>query len=129
MKILSAVIVASALAAGPAMAQQAAPNQNLQTETDKGVKTHNSGASGNVGSQESPGAAAHPPGQPGLGGAAAATSAHNSGAGISGAPGGKSGPPPGQGTVGSAGDPTVQQQDPTNIKGLPGNKSGPPVKR
>ena len=129
MKKLSAVLVVTALAMGPVMAQQATPNQNLQNEADKGVKTHNSGASGNVGSQESPGAAAHPPGQPVAGGAATATSAQNSGTGISGAPGGKSGPPPGQGTVGSAGDSTVQQQDPSGVKGLPGNKSGPPAKR
>jgi hypothetical protein len=129
MRKLSAALVVSALSLGPVLAQQATPNQTLQNEADKGVKTHNSGASGNVGSQEAPGAAAHPPGQPGVGGAATATSAQNSGAGISGAPGGKSGPPPGQGTVGSAGDPTVQQQDPANIKGLPGNKSGPPAKR
>lgn len=128
-KLTAAVLVASALTVGPALAQQATPNQNLQNEADKGIKTHNSGASGNVGSQESPGAAAHPPGQPATGGASTATSAQNSGAGISGAPGGKSGPPPGQGTVGSAGDSTVQQQDPSNVKGLPGNKSGPPPKR
>jgi hypothetical protein len=129
MKKFAAALVASALAAGPVMAQQTAPNQNLQNDADKGIKTHNSGASGNVGSQETPGAAAHPPGQPGAGGAATATSSQNSGAGIGGAPGGKSGPPPGQGTVGSAGSSSVQQQDPVNVKGLPGNKSGPPAKR
>jgi hypothetical protein len=128
MKIFAAALVASALAAGPVMAQQMAPNQNLQNEADKGIKTHNSGASGNVGSQETPGAAAHPPGQPGVGGAASATSSQNSGAGISGAPGSKSGPTAGQGTVGSAGNSTVQQ-DPANVKGLPGNKNGPPAKR
>ena len=94
MKKLSAALVASALAIGPVMAQQATPNQNLQNEADKGIKTHNSGASGNVGSQEAPGAAAHPPGQPGVGAAATAPSAQNSGTGISGAPGSKSGPPP-----------------------------------
>jgi len=129
MKKLSAALVASALAIGPVMAQQATPNQNLQNEADKGIKTHNSGASGNVGSQEAPGTAAHPPGQPGVGAAATAPSAQNSGTGISGAPGSKSGPLRGQGTVGSAGDTTVQQQDPSGIKGLPGNKSGPPAKR
>ncbi|WP_245448702.1 hypothetical protein [Bradyrhizobium ottawaense] len=42
----SALIVASVLAFGPAMAQQAPPNQNLQNEADKGIKTQNSGASG-----------------------------------------------------------------------------------
>jgi len=129
MKKLAAALLASALAVGPVMAQQTAPNQNLQNEADKGIKTHNSGASGNVGSQEIPGAAVHPPGQPGAGGATTATSSPNSGAGISGAPGSKSGPPPGQGTVGTAGSSSVQQQDPANIKGLPGNKSGPPAKR
>lgn len=129
MKKVAAALVASALATGPVLAQQTAPNQNLQNEADKGIKTHNSGASGNVGSQETPGAAAHPPGQPAAGGAATATSSQNSGAGISGAPGSKSGPPPGQGTVGTAGSSSVQQQDPANVKGLPGNKSGPPAKR
>lgn len=64
-----------------------------------------------------------------------APSAQNSGAGIAGQPGNKSGPAakPGE-TVGSGStsnqqNPTVQQQDPSNIKGLPGNKSGPPAKK
>src|SRR6186713_646258 len=92
MKKITATILASALAVFPAMAQQLTPNQYAQSEADKGIKTHNSGASGMVGSQETPGAAAHPPGQPGSSGASTATSAQNSGAGISGAPGGKSGP-------------------------------------
>ena len=63
-----------------------------------------------------------------------APSAQNSGAGIAGQPGNKSGPavkPPAKGTVGSATDqqnPTVQQQDPSKVQGMPGNKSGPPAK-
>lgn len=105
------------------------PNEQMQRDADKGIKTRNSGASGYVANEEKPGAATHPPGQSDASGAASATSAQNSGAGISGAPGGKSGPPRGQGTVGSAGNSTVQHQDPANVKGLPGNKSGPPAKR
>jgi hypothetical protein len=65
-----------------------------------------------------------------------APSAQNSGAGIRGLPGNKSGPAvkPGTGTVGSNStlnqeNPTVRQQDPSNIKGLPGNKSGPPARQ
>jgi len=62
-----------------------------------------------------------------------APSAQNSGAGIAGQPGNKSGPAvkPGE-TVGASSNqqnPTVQQQDTSNIKGLPGNKSGPPAKQ
>jgi uncharacterized membrane protein len=63
-----------------------------------------------------------------------APSAQNSGAGIAGQPGNKSGPamkPGSTGTVGSATDQqnsTVQQQDPSKIKGMPGTKSGPPAK-
>lgn len=64
-----------------------------------------------------------------------APSAQNSGAGIAGQPGNKSGPAvkPGE-TVGSSstnatGNTAVQSQDPTNIKGAPGNKNGPPAKR
>lgn len=63
----------------------------------------------------------------------AAPSAHNSGAGIPGKPGSKSGPSVNSGTVGSSAatkpeNPTIQQQDPANIKGAPGNKNGPPAK-
>jgi hypothetical protein len=63
-----------------------------------------------------------------------APSAQNSGAGIPGKPGGKSGPAANSGTVGSGAapqqeNPTVRQQDPSNVQGLPGNKSGPPAKR
>jgi hypothetical protein len=127
-----AMFVVAAIAVGPAMAQQSMPNQNLQNEADKGVKTENSGASGFVADQEKPGAAAHPPGQPDRAtsaiGAGAAPSAPNSGAGIGGAPGNKNGPP--AGTVGSSSSNlSVQQQDSSNVKGLPGNKSGPPAKR
>lgn len=60
-----------------------------------------------------------------------APSAQNSGAGVPGLPGNKSGPAVKSGTVGSGTEqhnPTVKQQDPSNIKGLPGNKSGPPAK-
>jgi hypothetical protein len=62
-----------------------------------------------------------------------APSAQNSGAGIAGQPGSKSGPTAPRGTVGSGAganpqNPTVQQQDTSKIKGLPGNKSGPPAK-
>jgi hypothetical protein len=63
----------------------------------------------------------------------AAPSAQNSGAGIAGQPGGKSGPAaPRRDTVGSGvstnpQNPTVQQQDTSKIKGMPGNKSGPPA--
>jgi hypothetical protein len=62
--------------AGPAQAQQStAPGQQqiqsdkqMQEEADKGIKTRNSGESGFVGQQESPGASAHPPGRPDAGG-------------------------------------------------------------
>ena len=61
--------------------------------------------------------------------------APNSGAGIAGQPGNKSGPAakPGE-TVGSAAganqqNSTDQMQDTSNIKGLPGNKSGPSAKQ
>jgi hypothetical protein len=130
-----AMCVVAAIAVGPALAQQPTPNQNLQNEADKGVKTHNSGASGYVGDQEKTGAAAHPPGKPGRAtssatGVGTAPSAQNSGAGISGAPGNKNGPAAQTGTVGSASQNlSVQEQDSSNVKGLPGNKSGPPAKR
>jgi hypothetical protein len=63
-----------------------------------------------------------------------APSSQNSGAGIQGLPGNKSGPPAQKGTVGSAAtkdqtDQSVTNQDPANVKGLPGNKSGPPAKK
>jgi hypothetical protein len=126
-----AILIAVPLVIRPAVAQQAAPSQNMQTEADKGIKTQNSGASGFVGEQDKPGNAAHMPGEANRNGnaesAASAPSAQNSG-GITGAPGNKNGPPPGQGTVGSS-NKSVQEQDPAGIKGLPGNKSGPPAKR
>jgi hypothetical protein len=61
-------------------------------------------------------------------------SAQNSGVGIAGHPGGKSGPAAKPGTVGSSsssnqGNPAVQQQDSAKIPGMPGNKSGPPEKQ
>ena len=65
--------------------------------------------------------------------ASSAPSAQNSGAGIPGKAGGKSGPAVNPGTVGSSAatkqeNPTIRQQDPSNIKGAPGNKNGPPAK-
>jgi hypothetical protein len=62
-----------------------------------------------------------------------APSAQNSGAGIAGQPGNKSGPAakPGD-TVGSAAGANQQNpadQDTSNVKGLPGNKSGPPARQ
>ncbi|MCP3398971.1 MULTISPECIES: hypothetical protein [unclassified Bradyrhizobium] len=41
------------------------PNEQMQRDAAKGVKTRNSGASGYVTDQEKPAASAHPPGQPG----------------------------------------------------------------
>jgi len=65
---------------------------------------------------------------------ATAPSGQNSGAGIPGQPGSKSGPAAQKGTVGSTattkqGNTTTQEQDSAHIKGLPGNKSGEPEKR
>jgi hypothetical protein len=40
------------------------PDEQMQREADKGVKTRNSGESGYVADQDKPGASAHPPGQP-----------------------------------------------------------------
>ena len=60
-----------AIAVMPAQAQQStAPGQQMQSdkqmqeEADKGIKTRDSGESGFVGQQETPGASAHPPGRP-----------------------------------------------------------------
>ncbi|MET3972374.1 hypothetical protein ACVWXN_000122 [Bradyrhizobium sp. i1.4.4] len=128
-------LVFAATAIGlPAAAQQPSSGQNLQSEADKGAKTQNSGASGYVGNQEKPGAAAHPPGEPNAATAgtspAMAPSAQNSGAGISGSAGNKNGPPAQKGTVGSSQQNlSVQEQDSSNIKGLPGGKSGPATKQ
>jgi Spy/CpxP family protein refolding chaperone len=60
-------------------------------------------------------------------------SAQNSGAGIRGAPGGKSGPAADKGTVGSSAttdrqNPNVSAQDPSGTAGKPGNQSGPALK-
>ena len=60
-------------------------------------------------------------------------SGQNSGAGIPGKAGGKSGPAVEPGTARSSPadkqeNPTVRQQDPSNIQGMKGNKSGPPAK-
>ncbi|MET3997835.1 hypothetical protein ABIC08_002341 [Bradyrhizobium sp. RT9b] len=123
-------LAAIVLAAGftPVIAQQSSPSQNLQNEADKGIKTHNSGASGYVGEQDRPGSAAQAPGSNSgrADSTATAPSAQNSGTGIAGAPGSESGPSP-TGTVGQT--MSTQQQDSSNVKGLPGNKSGPPAKR
>jgi hypothetical protein len=40
------------------------PNEQMQRDADKGIKTRNSGESGYVANEEKPGASAHPPGQP-----------------------------------------------------------------
>jgi hypothetical protein len=131
--LLTLVFAATAIGL-PATAQQTNQGQNLQSDADKGAKTQNSGASGYVGDQEKPGAAAHPPGEPNTAAAgtnpAMAPSSQNSGAGISGAAGNKNGPPAQKGTVGSSQQNlSVQEQDPSNIKGLPGGKSGPATKQ
>ncbi|MGY4314954.1 hypothetical protein [Bradyrhizobium sp. JR3.5] len=131
--LLTLVFAATAIGL-PVAAQQTSPGQNLQSEADKGAKTHNSGASGYVGEQEKPGAASHPPGEPNTAAAgtspATAPSAQNSGAGISGSAGNKNGPAAQKGTVGSSQQNlSVQEQDPSNIRGLPGGKSGSATKR
>lgn len=40
------------------------PDEQMQRDVDKGIKTRNSGASGYVADQDKPGASAHPSGQP-----------------------------------------------------------------
>ncbi len=40
------------------------PNEQMQRDADKGVKTRNSGESGYVADQDKQGASAHPPGRP-----------------------------------------------------------------
>src|SRR4051794_8390833 len=63
-----------------------------------------------------------------------APSAQNSGAGIPGLPGSKSGPAvrprdaAGSAASASQQNTTVQQQDASKIQGLPGNKNGPPAR-
>jgi hypothetical protein len=95
------------------------------------AQTQSSGASGYVQDQDKSGTTAQPPNQPyktdASQNASGATSAQNSGVGISGAPGNKNGPADKQGTVGS--NSAAQQQDPSHIQGMPGNKSGPAPKR
>ena len=68
--ILAIVIAFGTTTALPAQAQQSTapsqqmqPNQKVQDEADKGVKTRNSGESGLVADQEKPGASARPPGK------------------------------------------------------------------
>jgi len=46
----------------PVLAQQTAPNPQMQEQADKGAKTRQSGESGYAGEQEKPGASAHAPG-------------------------------------------------------------------
>jgi hypothetical protein len=68
--ILTATAAFGIAIAAPALAQHSTPSQQMQAEkqmqeeADKGIKTRNSGESGFVGHQESPGASAHPPGRP-----------------------------------------------------------------
>jgi hypothetical protein len=98
MRILAASLLLSAAVLGtPALAH-----------------SQSSGASGYVQDQDKPAITGQPPSQPyrsdnAAGDASTATSAQNSGAGISGAPGSKNGPDARQGTVGAN---TTQQQDP-----------------
>jgi len=40
------------------------PDQQMQRDADKGVKTRNSGESGYFADQDKPGISSHPPGQP-----------------------------------------------------------------
>ncbi|MBV9460643.1 MAG: hypothetical protein JO141_24470 [Bradyrhizobium sp.] len=86
--IIAAIVMLGSAVAFPAMAQQQQaapssetseqihsgadqqlkanqPNEQMQREAEKGVKTRNSGESGYVADQEKPGGSAHPPGQPG----------------------------------------------------------------
>ena len=72
--ILAATAAFGIAIAAPAQAQQStAPGQQMQSdkqmqqmqeEANKGIKTRDSGESGFVGQQETPGASAHPPGRP-----------------------------------------------------------------
>jgi hypothetical protein len=61
--IFAAIFALGTAIAVPALAQQS-NQQPMQDEADKGIKTRNSGESGYVGEQESPGASSHAPGQP-----------------------------------------------------------------
>ena len=70
--ILAMTVALGTTIALPAIAQQSpTPGQQqvqsdkqMQEEADKGIKTRDSGQSGFVGEQETPGASAHSPGQP-----------------------------------------------------------------
>jgi hypothetical protein len=69
--ILATTVAFGIAIAASAQAQQStAPGQQMQSdkqmqeEADKGIKTRDSGQSGFVGQQETPGASAHPPGRP-----------------------------------------------------------------
>jgi len=70
--ILAIMVAFGAAIAMPALAQQSTTpgqqqmqsNKQMQEEADKGIKTRDSGQSGFVGQQETPGASAHPPGRP-----------------------------------------------------------------
>jgi hypothetical protein len=62
--ILAMAVALGSVIALPALAQQTAPNPQMQEEADKGVKTRQSGESGYVGEQEKPGSSAHAPGRP-----------------------------------------------------------------
>ena len=113
MRTLAALLAATALVAGPVMAQNLSPNDYIKNGADTGAPRSQDTAGSKTAGQPSSGAAS-------------ATSAQNSEVGISGAPGGKSGPGT---TTGAAGNSTVQQQDSAHVKGLNGNKSGSPAKR
>lgn len=84
MRFSTLAIIALVSGFAGVMSPHIAHAQNLQNEADKGVKTENSGASGFVGEQEKPGAAARPPGEPNhanrAGDVSTAPSAQNSGA-------------------------------------------------
>ncbi|MEH2557719.1 hypothetical protein V1286_005248 [Bradyrhizobium algeriense] len=90
--ILAMTVAFGIAIAVPAQAQQStAPGQQMQSdkqmqeEADKGIKTRDSGQSGFVGQQETPGASAHAPGHPNPSssqtttGSGAASSGRNSG--------------------------------------------------
>jgi len=65
--VLAAIFAFGTAIALPAQAQQStgsSSQQQMQDEADKGIKTRNSGESGYVGEQQSPGASSHVPGQP-----------------------------------------------------------------
>src|SRR5690242_7499569 len=61
-------------------------------------------------------------------GSAGSPTATNSGAGVQGMPGNKSGPAARPGTSGGNQQPGSAVQDTSKIQGMPGNKSGPAAK-